>query len=254
MFVALGVSRGGPCTNRFVLKHDVAIASEAPISSKNFLAMTDFLVKRTQLVNYCQKPPSSKPPHSRFPMNDRIRRAFHEQGLRCPNSYRFQIQAASDLKSQRIESLRCQLRFRPSVAQIYHRPLNGPFERGRFPPWRRTRKLPISANGAFPLLNGPFSDLNGPFSSSKSPGKQSTKKRGIKRFLNFEAIFLRCCWRSAISNRGDLKSLRFRFAAWASKNRERANHALVIVLQSRPILRLRNAFENGFWSLKIGLD
>ena len=25
------------------------------------------------------------------------------------------------------------------------------------------RKVPISVDGAFPLLNGPFSDLNGPF-------------------------------------------------------------------------------------------
>ena len=28
---------------------------------------------------------------------------------------------------------------------------------------RGARKLPISVNGAFPLLNGPFSDLNGRF-------------------------------------------------------------------------------------------
>ena len=30
-------------------------------------------------------------------------------------------------------------------------------------PWWGARKLPISVNGAFPLLNGPFSLLNGPF-------------------------------------------------------------------------------------------
>ena len=51
--------------------------------------------------------------------------------------------------------------------------------------------LPISANGAFPLLNGPFSDLNGPFARMpywavfktllKIPGKQSIKKRGALR-------------------------------------------------------------------------
>ena len=46
---------------------------------------------------------------------------------------------------------------------IHHRPLNGPYLRGRLPPWRGARKLPISVNGAFPLLNGPFSDFNGPF-------------------------------------------------------------------------------------------
>ena len=34
---------------------------------------------------------------------------------------------------------------------------------GRFRPWRGARKLPISVNGAFPLLSGLFSDLDGPF-------------------------------------------------------------------------------------------
>ena len=59
------------------------------------------------------------------------------------------------------------------------------------------RKLPISVNGAFPVLNGPFSDLNGPFSpnalmgrfpSWKSPGKQPIKKRGVKRFLTIRGF------------------------------------------------------------------
>ena len=68
-----------------------------------------------------------------------------------------------------------------------HRPLNGPFWRGRFPPWRGARKLLISVNGAFPLLNGPFSYLNRPsvsvFPVENSPGKQPIEKRGIKMFL-----------------------------------------------------------------------
>ena len=71
-------------------------------------------------------------------------------------------------------------------------PLSGPFLEGPFSTtWRGARKLPISVNGAFPLLNGPFSDLNGPFPENalmgrfpswKSPGRQHIKKRGIKRF------------------------------------------------------------------------
>ena len=45
-----------------------------------------------------------------------------------------------------------------------HRPLNGPFSRGHFPPWRAARKQPVSLNGAFPLLNGRFPEcLDGPF-------------------------------------------------------------------------------------------
>ena len=44
-----------------------------------------------------------------------------------------------------------------------HRPLHGPFLRGRFQPWRGARKQPITFNGPFRLLNGPFSGLNGPF-------------------------------------------------------------------------------------------
>ena len=58
-------------------------------------------------------------------------------------------------------------------------------------------KTAISVNGAFPLLNGPFSDLiaivpfplmplMGRFPSCKSPGKQPTKKRSIKRFLTLQ--------------------------------------------------------------------
>ena len=49
--------KGGACNNRFVLKPDVAIASELK-SSKTFLAITDFFQKRSKLANYCGKPPS----------------------------------------------------------------------------------------------------------------------------------------------------------------------------------------------------
>ena len=48
-------------------------------------------------------------------------------------------------------------------------PINGPFWRGHFPLWRGARKLPISVNGAFPLLNGPFSDLSGPGNNGPFP-------------------------------------------------------------------------------------
>ena len=50
----------------------------------------------------------------------------------------------------------------PQYLPVLDRPLNGPFSRGRFPPWRDARRLPISLKEAFPILNGPFSDLNGP--------------------------------------------------------------------------------------------
>ena len=62
--------KGGSCNNRFVLKHDVAIVSEVPISSKNSLAITDFFVKKTQLVNYCRKPPSWNPPPFAIPKGE----------------------------------------------------------------------------------------------------------------------------------------------------------------------------------------
>ena len=54
--------QGGSCNNRFVLKPDVALASEASNSCKNSLATTDFFAKRTQLGNYCGKPPLGTPP------------------------------------------------------------------------------------------------------------------------------------------------------------------------------------------------
>ena len=48
-----GFRKGGSCNSSFALKPDVAIANEVPISSKNSLAITDFIAKKTQLVNYC---------------------------------------------------------------------------------------------------------------------------------------------------------------------------------------------------------
>ena len=71
---------------RFVLKHDVAIASEVPISGKNSLAITDrFPRKETQLVDYCEKPPFLKPPHSRFPMCHQDRVYPHPLGEPYPD-------------------------------------------------------------------------------------------------------------------------------------------------------------------------
>ena len=64
---------GGSCSNRFVLKSDVAIASAVSIFCKNSLAIADFFAKRTQLAKHCRKPPL---PHSRFP---RIARRFATQ-------------------------------------------------------------------------------------------------------------------------------------------------------------------------------
>ena len=54
--------RGGSCNCSFVLKPDVAIASKLSISSKSSLAITDFLAKKTQLVNYRENPPFLEPP------------------------------------------------------------------------------------------------------------------------------------------------------------------------------------------------
>ena len=57
-----GSSEGGSRNNRFALKPDVTIASDMLIFSKNSLAITDFLAKKTQLTSYCGKPPSWTPP------------------------------------------------------------------------------------------------------------------------------------------------------------------------------------------------
>ena len=53
------------CNRRYVLKPDVAIASEVSMSSKDSFAMTDFLTKKTLLVNYCENL-FLEPPHSLF--------------------------------------------------------------------------------------------------------------------------------------------------------------------------------------------
>ena len=58
--------RGGVSNNRFVLKPDIAIASEVSILSKNSLAITDFNAKKTQHVQLFETPLPGTPP-SRFP-------------------------------------------------------------------------------------------------------------------------------------------------------------------------------------------
>ena len=57
-----GFRKGGISNNRFVLKPDVAIASEVPILSKNSLAITDFHAKKTQHVQLFENPlPGTSP-------------------------------------------------------------------------------------------------------------------------------------------------------------------------------------------------
>ena len=51
-----GFSEGGFSNNRFVLKPDVAIASEVSILSKNSLARTDIHAKKTQHVQLFENP------------------------------------------------------------------------------------------------------------------------------------------------------------------------------------------------------
>ena len=57
-----GFSEGIFSNNRFVLKPDVAIASEVSIISKNSLAITDFHAKKRQHVQLFENPPSWNPP------------------------------------------------------------------------------------------------------------------------------------------------------------------------------------------------
>ena len=67
VFPASGKANGGVfgrgfSNNRFVLKPDVAIASEVSILSKNSLAITDFHAKKTQHVQLFENPLSGTPP------------------------------------------------------------------------------------------------------------------------------------------------------------------------------------------------
>ena len=57
-----GFSEGGFSNNKFVLKPDVAIASEVSILSKNSLAITDFHGKKTQHVQLFENPLPGTPP------------------------------------------------------------------------------------------------------------------------------------------------------------------------------------------------
>ena len=61
--------KGGFSNNRFVLKPDVAIASEVSILSMNSLAITDFHAKKTQHVQLFENPLPGTPAHSRFSPN-----------------------------------------------------------------------------------------------------------------------------------------------------------------------------------------
>ena len=54
--------KGGFSNNRFVLKPDVAIASEVSILSKNSLSITDFHAKKTQHVQLLKTPFLEPPP------------------------------------------------------------------------------------------------------------------------------------------------------------------------------------------------
>ena len=65
-----GFRKGGFSNNRFVLKPDVAIASEVSILSKNSLAITDFHAKETQHVQLFENPLPGTRPHSRFPTQE----------------------------------------------------------------------------------------------------------------------------------------------------------------------------------------
>ena len=57
-----GFRKGGFSNNRFVLKPDVAIASEVSILSKISLAITDFHAKKTQHVQLFENPLPGTPP------------------------------------------------------------------------------------------------------------------------------------------------------------------------------------------------
>ena len=65
-----GFRKGGFSNNRFVLKPDVAIASEVSILSKNSLAITDFHAKKTQHVQLFENPLPGTPPPFAIPGKD----------------------------------------------------------------------------------------------------------------------------------------------------------------------------------------
>ena len=69
-----------------------------------------------------------------------------EKGFRTPDELQVGVKATK----------KAQTLFFQADEGHEHRPLNGPFLRGRFHRGEGARKLPISVNGAFPLLNGPW--------------------------------------------------------------------------------------------------
>ena len=57
-----GFRKGGFSNSRYVLKPDVAIASEVSILSKNSFAITDFHAKKTQHIQLFENPLPGTPP------------------------------------------------------------------------------------------------------------------------------------------------------------------------------------------------
>ena len=63
-----GFSEGGFSNNRFVLKPDIAIASEVSILGKTSLTITDFYAKKTQHIQLFENPlPGTPPPPFAIP-------------------------------------------------------------------------------------------------------------------------------------------------------------------------------------------
>ena len=63
---------GGFSNNRFVLKPDVAIASEVSILSKNSLAITDFHAKKAQQVQLFENPLPGTPSFAKTVDNKKV--------------------------------------------------------------------------------------------------------------------------------------------------------------------------------------
>ena len=93
-----GFRKGGFSNNRFVLKPDVAIASEVSILSKNSLAITDFHVKKSQHVQLFENPlPGGWNP----PIRD-------SQNTDMPGSAQEILIVNADLRCPQQEKLTCQ--------------------------------------------------------------------------------------------------------------------------------------------------
>ena len=123
-----GFRKGGFSNNRFVLKPDVAIASEVSILSKNSLAIKDFHAKKTLHVVQLFENPFLEPPHSRFPKKTlwrvgvgvsaplRLREAFSEtasEKKRRPLVYGGQ--RISEEKGVLAKGVICKIQFREKL-------------------------------------------------------------------------------------------------------------------------------------------